>query len=133
MDINSINVITLAYMGDAVFEVYMRKMCIRKGIVKVLELQKEVTRYVSAKGQASILNYFIENHILTDEEIGLVKRGRNYKRNLHPKHTSLGVYKLSTGFETLIGYLYLSNHIDRLEEIMKEIEVKSCMFLGKML
>ena len=124
MDVNCINVITLAYMGDAIYEVYIREECIKKGIIKVEELQKEVVKYVSAKGQASILNKLIEENKLTKEEIEIVKRGRNYKRSLHPKHTNLATYKLATGFETLIGYLYLSKKTERLINILKTIEVK---------
>ena len=124
MDINMINVITLAYLGDAIYEVYIREKLISNGIVKVEDLQKEAIKYVSAKGQAIILNNLLENNILTNDEIEIVKRGRNYKRNSHPKNTDIITYKLSTGFETLVGYLYLSNNHERLEEILKKIEVR---------
>ena len=124
MDINTINVITLAYIGDAIYEIYIREKLIEQGIQKVEELQKEATKYVSAKGQANILNNLLENNILTEEEIDIIKRGRNNKRSSHPKHTDIITYKLSTGFEALIGYLYLSKNIKRLEEILKHIEVK---------
>lgn len=124
MDINTINIVTLAYLGDAIYEIYIREKLIELGIAKVEELQKVATKYVSAKGQASILTNLLENNILTEEEIDVVKRGRNYKRSSHPKHTDIITYKLSTGFEALIGYLYLSKKTDRLEEILKHIEVK---------
>ena len=124
MDVNCINVITLAYMGDAIYEVYIREECIKKGIIKVEDLQKEVVKYVSAKGQAQILNKLLEENKLTEEEIEIIKRGRNNKRSIHPKHTNLATYKLATGFETLIGYLYLSQKFERLENILKTIEVK---------
>ena len=124
MDVNTINIITLAYIGDAIYEIYIREKLIELGISKVEELQKEATKYVSAKGQANILNKLLENNILTDEEIDIIKRGRNNKRSSHPKHTDIITYKLSTGFEALIGYLYLSKNILRLEEILKNIEVK---------
>ena len=123
MDVNTINVITLAYIGDAVYETYIRENLIKQNIAKVEELQKNATKYVSAKGQAKILTDLLEKNILTEEEIEIVKRGRNYKRNSHPKHTDIITYKLSTGFETLIGYLYLSKNIKRLEEILNKIEV----------
>lgn len=124
MDVNTINVITLAYIGDAVYETYIRETLIKQNIAKVEELQKNATKYVSAKGQAKILTDLLEENILTEEEIEIVKRGRNYKRNSHPKHTDIITYKLSTGFETLIGYLYLSKKTDRLEKILNSIEVK---------
>ena len=124
MDINTINIVTLAYLGDAIYEIYIRESLIERGIAKVEELQKSATKYVSAKGQASILTNLLENNLLTEEEIDVVKRGRNYKRSSHPKHTDIITYKLSTGFEALIGYLHLSNKLERLEEILKYIEVK---------
>ena len=121
MNVELINVITLAYLGDAVYEVYVREYLIKKGIAKVEELQKEAINLVSAKSQSKILDYLINNNILTDFEIEIVKRGRNYKRESHPKNTDIITYKMATGFETLIGYLYLENKNDRINEIIKEI------------
>lgn len=123
-DVRLINVIALAYLGDAIYEVYIRESLIRLGIVRVEELQKKAVFYVSAKGQASILKRLLDENKLTSEEIDIVKRGRNYKRSSHPKHTDILTYKLSTGFETLIGYLYLSKNKERLAEIFDYIEVK---------
>ena len=123
-DVRLINVIALAYLGDASYEVYIRESLIRLGIVRVEELQKKAVFYVSAKGQASILKRLLDENKLTSEEIDIVKRGRNYKRSSHPKHTDILTYKLSTGFETLIGYLYLSKNEERLAEIFDYIEVK---------
>ena len=121
MDVNLINVITLAYIGDAVYEVYVREYLIRNGIAKVEELQKEAVKYVSAKSQCKILNYLIDNNILTDMELEIVKRGRNYKRTSHPKNTDIITYKMSSGFEAMIGYLYLKNDRERLTVIMDYI------------
>lgn len=123
MDINTINIITLAYIGDAIYEVYIRESLIKKGLAKVEDLNKVATTYVSAKGQANILEKLLSDNLLTEEELDIVKRGRNYKRSSHPKHTDIVTYKHSTGFEALIGYLYLSNNIDRLKEILNQIEV----------
>ena len=80
MNTRMINVITLAYLGDAVYEVYVRDYLIKKGIAKVEELQKEAINFVSAKSQSRILDYLIDNDILNKDEIDIVKRGRNYKR-----------------------------------------------------
>lgn len=121
MNVDLINVITLAYLGDAVYEVYVRDYLIKKGIAKVEELQKEAINLVSAKSQSKILDYLINNNILSDDEINIVKRGRNYKRESHPKNTDIITYKMSTGFETLIGYLYFDNKIDRIDEIINII------------
>ena len=122
MDVNCINVLALAYLGDAIYEVYIREKLINKGINNVDKLQTESVKYVSAKGQANILDKLIDNNFLSDEEIEIVKRGRNYKRSSHPKNTDIITYKCSTGFEALIGYLYLTNK-DRLNEILNQIDV----------
>ena len=121
MDVNLINVITLAYLGDAVYEVYIRKFLIEKGIAKVDNLQKEAVRFVSAKGQSKILNYLLDNNLLLDDEIMMIKRGRNYKRASHPRNTDIITYKMSSGFEAMIGYLYLNNDKERLTLIMNYI------------
>ena len=122
MDVNCINVLALAYLGDSVYEVYIRERLINKGINNVDKLQTKSVKYVSAKGQAKILDELIDNDFLSKEEIEIVKRGRNYKRSSHPKNTDIITYKCSTGFETLIGYLYLTNK-DRLEEVFDKIDV----------
>jgi len=122
VEINSINIIALAYLGDAIYEVYIREKLLEKGIAKVDDMQKEAVKYVSAKAQSKILEDMINNNILNDEEIDVVKRGRNYKRSIHPKNTDIITYKKSSGFEALIGYLYLKNK-DRLKEILEFIEV----------
>ena len=121
MDLNLINVITLAYIGDAVYEVYVREYLIKTGIAKVEELQKESVKYVSAKSQCKILSYLMDNNLLTEIELDVVKRGRNYKRTSHPKNTDIITYKMSSGFEAMIGYLYLNNDKDRLNEIINYI------------
>ena len=113
MNVDLINVITLAYLGDAVYEVYIREYLIKRGIAKVDELQQEAKKYVSAKSQSKIVTFLIEKNILSDLELDIFKRGRNYKRETHPKNTDIITYKMATGFETLIGYLYLDNKITK--------------------
>ena len=124
MNIDTINIITLAYIGDAIYEVYIRERLIKKGIIKVDILQQNAIKYVSAKGQKEALTNLINNNILTKEELDIIKRGRNNKRTNHPKNTDIITYKMSTGFEALIGYLYLNKNYKRLEEILEFIEVK---------
>lgn len=121
MNVDNINVLALAYLGDAIYEERVREYLIRSGISLVDDLQKETIRYVSARNQAKIISYLINTKYLTDREINIVKRGRNYKKNRHPRHTDIITYKLSTGFETLIGYLYLNNEKKRVEEIIAYI------------
>ena len=121
MDVRDINIITLAYLGDAIYEVYIREYLIRCGYAKVDELQKEAIKYVSAKGQDKILNFLENNNYLHEDELEVIKRGRNYNRLSHPKNTDIITYKMATGFEALIGYLYLDNKRERLDSIINYI------------
>ena len=121
MDTNGVNVLTLAYLGDAIYEIYVREHLIRKGICKVNELQKYATEYVSAKGQASFLKNLLENHFLTEKEESIVYRARNHKVSHKPKSTDIVTYKYATGLEALIGYLYLEKENVRIDEIMDQL------------
>lgn len=121
MDAREINVITLAYLGDAIYEVYIREHLIKTGIALVEDLQKAAINYVSAKGQDKIVRFLIDNNYLKDYELDIVKRGRNYNRLSHPKNTDIMTYKMATGFEALIGYLYLDNKKERINEIINYI------------
>ena len=80
MNVDNINVLALAYLGDAIYEERVREYLIRSGISLVDDLQKETIRYVSARNQAKIISYLINTKYLTDREINIVKRGRNYKK-----------------------------------------------------
>ena len=113
------NNLVLAYLGDAVFELYVREYLIRSGLSKVKDLQKNAINYVSAKSQSKFLEDLILNNTLSNDEIDIVKRGRNAHSH-SSKSTDIITYKKATGFETLIGYLYL-NDKTRLNQIMKEV------------
>jgi ribonuclease-3 family protein len=115
------NMLVLAYLGDSIYETYIRKHLIDKGICKVKELQSESIKYVSAKGQASYLKEMIDNNLFKEEELNIIMCARNHKSNHKPKNCDIITYKYATGFEALIGYLYLENKQDRIKEIMKEI------------
>lgn len=123
MNTKTINIQVLALLGDAVYSLYIREKLIKEGINDIGKLQKLIIEYVSAKGEVKVLNYLIANNYLTEEEQDIIKRGRNYKNNNHPKNTDIITYKLSTGFEALLGDLYINNK-ERLEEILNLIEVK---------
>ena len=122
MNTKLINIQVLALLGDAIYSLYIREELIKQGINNIEKLQKKQVEYVSAKGETKILNYLIDNNILTEEELDIVKRGRNNSRSFHPKNTDILTYKKATGFEALIGYLYL-NDKDRLNEILGYVEV----------
>lgn len=121
MQTQNINVLALAYLGDAIYEIYIREYLLNKNIVKVKELQEEAIKYVSAKSQSEFLKKIIENNFLNEEEIAIIKRARNHKSHKAPKGTNIITYKNSTGLEALIGYLYLNKKGNRIEEIMKYI------------
>lgn len=113
------NNLVLAYLGDAVYELYVREYLIGKGITKVKDLQKNATKYVSAIGQAEALISLLNKGLLTEEEIDIIKRGRNAHSHTN-KSTDIQTYKKATGFETLVGYLYRKNRT-RLDEIIEEV------------
>lgn len=123
MNTKLINIQVLALLGDAIYSLYIREKLIEAGYNDIEKIQKKQVEYVSAKGEVRTLNYLKDNNLLTEEELDIVKRGRNYKNNSHPKNTDIITYKLSTGFESLLGDLYLNNK-ERLYEILNLIEVK---------
>lgn len=121
MGINEINILSLAYLGDSVYELKVRDYLISTGISKVNKLQKEAMNFVTAKKQCEYINYFIDNDILNETEIDYVKRGRNASTYSHPKNTDIVTYKWATGFECLFGYLYLDNNKERIDELFNII------------
>lgn len=123
MNTKEVNIQVLAFLGDAVLSLYIREKLLLLGINKTKEIQEKSIEYVSAKSEVKILNNWLDNNILTEEEIDIVKRGRNNKKDNHPKNTDIITYKLSTGFEALLGDLYINNK-DRLYELLNTIEVK---------
>ncbi|EJA6604557.1 TPA: Mini-ribonuclease 3 [Clostridioides difficile] len=111
--------LVLAYLGDTVYETYIREYLIRQNTQrKVNDLHKLAIKYVKAKAQATII-YEIEIE-LTEEESKIYKRGRNQKSNTSPKNADIIDYKHATGFEALVGYLYLNNEIERLQYIINK-------------
>lgn len=118
LDVKQLNSLALAYMGDAVFEVHIRKQLLLKGAVRPNQLHREATNYVSAKAQADIIHHFLDEKLLTDEEVAVVMRGRNAKSGTVPKNTDVQTYRYGTAFEALIGYLYLLEQEERLQELM---------------
>ena len=109
-----------AYMGDTIYEMYVREYLVKKGITKVGELQQSSLDYVSAKSQRKHLERLIDEDFLTPEELDIVKWGRNAK-GTKSKSTDIITYRLATGLEALIGKLHFDNKDDRIREIMKYI------------
>lgn len=116
---NELKSLALAYMGDAVYEKYVREHLIEQGKVKVQELHSLAITYVKADAQANVLKEWLAQEKLTTEETQIAKRGRNAKSGSTPKSTTVQTYRYSTAFEALIGFLYLDGQIDRLEELIQ--------------
>lgn len=113
------NVLALAYLGDAVYELYVRNYLIKK-VIKLYDIQTESLKYVSAKSQKKHLDKLIEINFLTEDELDIIRRGRNAKGG-KSKSADIKTYRLATGFECLFGKLYLDQNIKRIEEIIKKI------------
>ena len=110
----------LSFLGDAVFELLVREYIISKNVVKLNDLQRCTLDFVTAKRQAYFVNCLLDSGFLTESEIDIVRRGRNMKTHKSPKNCDAVTYKYSTGFEVLIGYLYVNNK-GRLDEIFNYI------------
>lgn len=118
MEAHLMNGLSLAYIGDAYFELLVRNYLIELNITKVNELHKEAIKFTSGESQARFINLFLENNILTDNEIEIYKKGRNSATS-HRKNLSSAEYQKATGFESLIGYLYKTNNIERIDFLFK--------------
>lgn len=116
-DFRQLNGIALAYLGDAVYEVYIREHLLSSGLSKPNRLQRQATHYVSAKAQAALIDLMAADELLTDEEWQFYKRGRNAKSYTHAKNTSVLTYRQSTGFEALFGFLQSSGQTERVAQL----------------
>ena len=121
MNVLEINVLVLAYLGDTIYENYVRHYLINKGINNVNNLQTESINYVSAKAQAKFLDELMNKDFFSDDEVSVIKRARNYKSNSHPKNTDILTYKHATALEAVIGYLDIIGKKNRIDEIMNYI------------
>ena len=118
MNPNQLNGANLAYIGDAYYELAIRKYLLTKNITNQKELHKQAINYVSAKSHHQIIEEFVQN--LDEKELEIFKRGRNYKYRSH-KNISRNEYLSSSGLEALIGYLYLSENCLRLNKVIEKI------------
>ena len=110
----------LSFLGDAVFELMVREYIISKNVVKLKDLQELTLNYVTAKKQAYFLDSLVKNSFLNQEELDIVRRGRNIKTHKSPKNCDMITYKYATAFEILVGYLY-NNDKKRLNEVFNYI------------
>ena len=109
---------TLAYLGDSLYELEIRKYLIGLNIGDVNKLHKMAIKFTSGDSQATIITKMLENNVLTEDEILNYKHGRNSNHSKNGRNISVVRYKMATGFEALIGYLYLSNQIERMNYLI---------------
>jgi ribonuclease III family protein len=119
-DPNLMSPLQLAYVGDAVFELMVRLHLVTVHDMKVGDLHKEAVIFVKAKSQAMMVQQLEED--FTEEEMSIIKRGRNAKSMTVPKNAKMIDYKYATGFEALLGYLYISDRMDRIDAIFEKIK-----------
>ncbi len=130
VDIRSYSPLALAYIGDGVFDLIIRSFVINRGNVQVNKMHRHTSNIVKAQTQAQMVQAL--EPLLNTEEEGYYKRGRNAKSHTTAKNASVGDYRKATGFEALVGYLYLTGQNERLMELMKtaltEIgEIRECV------
>lgn len=99
----------LAFIGDGVITMHVRTYLVSRGYTKSKDLQQKSTIYVSAKGQADFMQYILDKEILSETEFNIYKRGRNANMGATAKNASVVTYRVASGFEALIGYLYYTD------------------------
>ncbi|KXB37593.1 Mini-ribonuclease 3 [Aerococcus christensenii] len=113
---NQLSGLTLAYLGDAAWEIAVRRYLIESGLRRPNDLHQAATHFVSAYGQAQLAGALIEEGFFTETELTIFKRGRNSQSHSSAKHTDIHTYRVATGFEAVCGYLFLEN-LERFEEL----------------
>ncbi len=115
-DIRSYSPLTLAFIGDGIYDLIIRSVVVGKGNSHVNNLHKRASRLVKAQSQSELIRALLPE--LTEEETAVYKRGRNAKSTTVAKNATISDYRRATGFEALIGYLYLEDQMDRLMELI---------------
>lgn len=119
VDYKQLNGLALAYVGDAIYEIYIRDYLVSQGKTRPNQLHKAATHYVSAKAQAQLMKKMLDEQLLTEEEEQFYRRGRNAKSYTSAKNADITTYRISTGFESLMGYLHLTEQKERLETLIQ--------------
>jgi ribonuclease-3 family protein len=118
IDLAQQNGLSLAYIGDAIYELEVRERLLKKGQTRVNDLQKMSRNYVSAKAHAALYQLMVDEDMLTTEEVRYFKRGRNANSHTKAKNTDVLTYRISTGVEALFGYLYITHQLTRINQLM---------------
>ena len=114
------NPVVLAFLGDAVYSLWVRERLVRSGAGKAAEFQRAASKIVSARGQSAFLENVLP--LLTEEETEIFKRGRNAKKPTKSKSATAAEYNRSTGFEAVIGFLHLTGQSARIEKLLSYID-----------
>ncbi|MCR5421852.1 MAG: ribonuclease III [Lachnospiraceae bacterium] len=117
--VNEYSPLTLAFIGDCVFDLVVKTVVVETANCPANVLHKRTSNIVKANSQSRMAQWFVENDILSPEELSVFKRGRNAKSNTMAKNSSVGDYRRATGVEALIGYLYLNDRCERIVELIK--------------
>lgn len=118
VDLRTYSPLTLAYIGDGIFDIIIRTVVVGKGNTQANKLHQRTSKIVKAETQARMIEALEE--FLTEEEADIYRRGRNAKSPTTAKNASVGDYRKATGLEALIGYLYLKDEMDRIMELVKK-------------
>lgn len=117
VDVRTYSPLTLAYIGDAIFDVVVRTVVVERANRPANQLHKETVKYVKAETQAQMIEVLMP--LFTEEELAVYKRGKNAKPYTKAKNASYGEYHKATGFEAVIGYLYLQDNMSRILELVQ--------------
>lgn len=120
-----LNPVTLAFLGDAVYSLWVRRNLALTGGNRVSELQKSATALESARGQSELLDKILP--LFTEEEEEIFRRGRNAKKATKSKHASVGEYNRSTGLEAVIGFLHITGDTARIDALLSVIDKESLL------
>lgn len=123
MDLDDINItdyspLTLAYIGDGIYEIVIRTVIVDEANRQVNKIHRAASNLVKAGTQAKMIHYIMDD--LTDEELTIYKRGRNAKAVTRAKNASMSEYRTATGFEALMGWLYLTGQSERMMKLIKK-------------
>ena len=117
VDVRTYSPLTLAYIGDGIYDLIIRSLVVAKGNTRASELHKRTSQIVKAKTQADMAEILLP--MLTEEEADIYRRGRNAKSPTMAKNATMSDYRKATGFEALMGYLYVKDELPRMVELVK--------------
>ena len=117
-DVNTTSLLAMAYLGDCVYDLFARDFVLAHAPGNVNRMNRLKTQLVCAHAQSEIMGWLIGEAALTEEELGVYRRGRNQKSETHSKNSSIQEYRRATGFEALLGYLYIKGDMNRMGELI---------------